>query len=232
MSLTIEEKNKIFKILRDLKNKNCPSDVNIINTCTNPIPVYFCDPTQEYDKEILCAPDGTRIVVVTTYSSTGIPSSIAYNLDGTIYSGTISELRTCDIDLESDPIIICINGITAYQWVVKKDGEPTGDVYYTNKFGALIGIPVDFTLGECSLCDPKQESFIGNNSTLTEFNSIAIFIPKCCTITYMTSAGTVTIPSQSNPWMYSQSFECNVTGYNISASCDINNITTTLTKTK
>ena len=228
MSFTIEEKNKIFKTLRDIKNsKSCPTDVTVLNTCDNPIPVYFCDPSKEFDHQILCTPDGTKIIVVTTYSSTGVPSSIAYNLDQSLYTGDINLLTNCDIDLESDPIIICINGVAA-----KKNGVPTGDVYYTDKFGVLIPAPAIFTFGECVLCSPKQESFLGNNPTLTEFNSISVDIPKCCSVTITHSAGTITLLPKQQNWIYTQSFDCMLTDYSITSTCDVNLINTILIKTK
>ncbi len=233
MSFTIEEKNKIFKTLRDIKNsKSCPTDVTVLNTCNNPIPVYFCDPSKEFDHQILCAPDGTKVIVVTTYSSTGVPSSIAYNLDQSLYTGDINLLTNCDIDLESDPIIICIDGVSAIQWVVKKNGVPTGDVYYTDKFGVIISAPAVFTFGECVLCSPKQESFLGNNPTLTEFNSISVDIPKCCSVTISHSAGTITLLPKQQNWIYTQSFECMLTNYSITSTCDVNLINTILIKTK
>ena len=233
MSFTIEEKNKIFKTLRDIKNsKSCPTDVTVLNTCDNPIPVYFCDPSKEFDHQILCTPDGTKVIVVTTYSSTGIPSSIAYNLDQSLYIGDINLLTNCDIDLESDPIIICIDGVSAIQWVVKKNGVPTGDVYYTDKFGLLIPAPAIFTFGECVLCSPKQESFLGNNPTLTEFNSISVDIPKCCSVTITHSAGTITLLPKQQNWIYTQSFDCMLTDYSITSTCDVNLINTILIKTK
>ena len=233
MSFTIEEKNKIFKTLRDIKNsKSCPTDVTVLNTCDNPIPVYFCDPSKEFDHQILCTPDGTKVIVVTTYSSTGIPSSIAYNLDQSLYIGDINLLTNCDVDLESDPIIICIDGVSAIQWVVKKNGVPTGDVYYTDKFGVLIPAPAIFTFGECVLCSPKQESFLGNNPTLTEFNSISVDIPKCCSVTITHSAGTITLLPKQQNWIYTQSFDCMLTDYSITSTCDVNLINTILIKTK
>ena len=233
MSFTIEEKNKIFKTLRDIKNsKSCPTDVTVLNTCDNPIPVYFCDPSKEFDHQILCTPDGTKVIVVTTYSSTGIPSSIAYNLDQSLYIGDINLLTNCDVDLESDPIIICIDGVSAIQWVVKKNGVPTGDVYYTDKFGLLIPAPAIFTFGECVLCSPKQESFLGNNPTLTEFNSISVDIPKCCSVTITHSAGTITLLPKQQNWIYTQSFDCMLTDYSITSTCDVNLINTILIKTK
>lgn len=233
MSFTIEEKNKIFKTLRDIKNsKSCPTDVTVLNTCNNPVPVYFCDPSKEFDHQILCTSDGTKIIVVTTYSSTGVPSSIAYNLNQSLYTGDINLLTNCDIDLESDPIIICIDGVSAIQWIIKKNGVPTGDVYYTDKFGVLIPAPAIFTFGECVLCSPKQESFLGNNPTLTEFNSISVDIPKCCSVTITHSAGAITLLPKQQNWIYTQSFECMLTDYNITSTCDVNLINTILIKTK
>ena len=233
MSFTIEEKNKIFKTLRDIKNsKSCPTDVTVLNTCNNPVPVYFCDPSKEFDDQILCAPDGTKIIVVTTYSSTGVPSSIAYNLDQSLYTGDINLLTNCDIDLESDPIIICIDGVSAIQWIIKKNGVPTGDVYYTDKFGVIIPTPTLFTFGECVLCSPAQQSFTGNAATLAEFNSVYVDIPECCSVTITHSAGSITLPSKKVNWVYTQKFDCMLSNYTITSTCDISLVHTILIKTK
>ena len=111
-----------------------------------------------FDKTILCDKNTfNKVIVVTSYSELGVPTSIAYNIDGSLYTGDITtDLVTCDIDLESDEIIICIEGEAAVQWVVKKDGIPTGEVYYTDKTGQLITAPTDFTIGECPDCTNIQ----------------------------------------------------------------------------
>lgn len=211
-----------------------PSTVEITNDCTKPVPVFFCDPQKEFDKTILCDKNTfAKVVVVTEYSSTGVPTSTAYNLDGSLYTGDIvNDLTLCEVDLESDDIIICANGVGLVQWVVKKNGVPTGEIYYTDKFGVLVSTPADFTYGECQLCLPLQEGFMGDAATLAEFDSIYIDIPKCCSVTYTTSAGTVTLPAKEQNWIFTQSFNCFVSSYKISATCDVNLIFSLLTKTK
>jgi hypothetical protein len=80
-------------------------------------------------------------------------------------------------------------------------------------------------------CDPQVESFQGNAATLTTFNEIDLFVPKCCEITVTTSAGTFTIPSQPSPFNFCKKFDCLVSGYSIAGDC-ISDVYTLLTKTK
>lgn len=80
-------------------------------------------------------------------------------------------------------------------------------------------------------CDPAVESFLGDNATLVNFNSMELFIPKCCEVTVNTSAGSFTLPAQSQKWFYCKEFGCNITEYEIVADCT-DDITTILTRTK
>ena len=118
--------------------------------------------------------------------------------------------------------ILFVNGIeesTSTFWVqdgVKLDTIPSGNI-----IDCVNELP----------CVPAQESFLGNNATLTEFNQFTVFIPKCCAVTISTSAGNITLPAQETSWVYADKFECNLTNYSIVSSC-VDIITTVLTKTK
>lgn len=97
---------------------------------------------QEFDKQILCDPDGTRVVAVVSYSATGVPTPTIYTLAGALYAGDPQRLTDCMLaGEESDALEWCDNGVNVTQWVVKCGGEPTGDVFWTNAAGAVITVP-------------------------------------------------------------------------------------------
>src|SRR5690606_18721937 len=74
-------------------------------------------------------------------------------------AGQLNCLGTTANGLESDPQIICINGVTAIQWVVKDNGQPNGVVHYTDVNGAVIPAPAPgtFTLGPCGGTEENVE---------------------------------------------------------------------------
>lgn len=130
--------------------------LNVIQTVPNPSAVQLVKicPVDEFVNTILCepAPGTGKVLVVTKLSATGIPTSLAYNIDSTPYVGDINLLIACPgINLSSDPVDWCAAGVNVIQWVVKDDGEPTGDVYWTNaQTGAPIPAPIGATRGVCA----------------------------------------------------------------------------------
>jgi hypothetical protein len=103
-----------------------------------------CDPgTDDFDSFIRCDPNtGDSIIVVVSYSTAGVPTATAYNLDGSPYGGLLSDLVQCpDADLESDPLPWCDNGQNVTQWIVKSNGQPNGTVYWTDANGIVIPPP-------------------------------------------------------------------------------------------
>lgn len=120
-----------------------------------------CPGDTEFDHQVLCAPDGTKVVVVVTYEPlTGVPTSSFYDLSGIAWTGDPATLRTCDEDIESDPVIWCSGGQEYTQWVVKSDGVPTGEIYWTDSLTGTIqsAAPPAPTLGACGCIN---EPFIG-----------------------------------------------------------------------
>lgn len=106
---------------------------------------------KEFDKTILCALNGDKVIVVTTYDPiTGVPTTIPYNLDGTVYIDAISSLVNCpDSDTESDRVQGCDGGVSVSKWVAKIDGVPTGTVYYTDDTTNAVVTPTSWTEGSC-----------------------------------------------------------------------------------
>jgi hypothetical protein len=115
--------------------------------------------TPDYDTMTLCDPANSNapVVVVTTYSATGVPTSAFYTVAGAVWAGVNSTLVACGGGgSESDPIAWCSSGLEVTQWVVKNAGQPTGIVYWTNAAGAVIAAPaIGPTLirGVCAVAD-------------------------------------------------------------------------------
>lgn len=110
-----------------------------------------CPDELEFDHSVMCALDGTKVIVVTKYSPTGVPTASFYTLAGASYVGDPALLVACDIDVESDPLPWCDAGQDVTQWVVKSDGAPTGTVFWTDYVGAIIAAPVAATRGVCAV---------------------------------------------------------------------------------
>lgn len=126
--------------------------------CLLPLHVKICNPS-EFDKVILCDPvNGNRIIVVSSYSNAGVPTSVAYNLDGSVYAGAITALVACSSSLESDDVVMCdagtgINPVatTFLRWVIKDRGEPTGDVFDTTLAGVPYAPVGAVSIGQCNI---------------------------------------------------------------------------------
>lgn len=112
-----------------------------------------CPNDTEYDNSILCVPaTGQRVVVVVSYSQTGIPTALAYTLAGAPYVGNINELVVCELDIESDSVDWCFNNADVIQWINKTNGLPNGEVYWTNAVGVVIPAPPQGSLLLKGIC--------------------------------------------------------------------------------
>jgi len=103
---------------------------------TNYKPILRCNPLD-------------NSLVIGAFSFDGSIWTLNYYLeDGSDYGGP-TPVQCNDVELESDPMDICINGVEATQWTVKENGEPTGQVFYTNINGVIITAPLTFIKGKC-----------------------------------------------------------------------------------
>lgn len=101
-----------------------------------------------YKPILRCNPNDNSLVIG-AFSFNGSLWTLNYYLeDGSDYSGP-TPVQCNDVELESDPMDICINGVEATQWTVKENGEPTGQVFYTNINGVIITAPLTFIKGKC-----------------------------------------------------------------------------------
>ena len=109
----------------------------------------------KYDSIKLCDPaSGLPVIVVVGYDADGVPTATAYTVSGAQWSGDIDSLVPCDTpELESDPIDWCIDGKDYTQYVVKRDGMPTGSVIWTDPSGAVVADPIpSATLAQKGAC--------------------------------------------------------------------------------
>jgi len=174
----------------------------VVQTVPNPNTVQLvkiCAPDAEYDHVWLCDPTtGDRINVVTTYSLTGIPSSVAYTVTGGTWSGSIASLVVCpDSDVESDFVLMCDGGTTFLRWVIKKDGVPTGVVFDTDLSSAPYTVVSAPTVGECALS--KLRIYLERNVGVVSISDIvaATGSDKILSVTVKQIAATGSVTADS-----------------------------------
>ena len=112
---------------------------------------------KEADKFIKCDPvTGETKVIVVTYDANFVPISTAYNLDGTVYAGSLAALIECpDVELESDYEEFCDGGVDFMRWYIKQDGIPTGQYFDTTLLGLPYTASPAAVVGACSdICTP------------------------------------------------------------------------------
>lgn len=145
--------------------------------------------------------------------------------------------RQCSVDYElvqncfEDPDT-CETYTQLITFLFRDGQEEQSSVSWIFPDGTITDTPPP-GLRPCTLdcnCNPATESFTGNNATLDQFNSYQIIAPPCCELTITTSAGTITLPPQPNPYSFTQDFKCSITDYEISGPC-IDDVTTILTRT-
>jgi hypothetical protein len=123
--------------------------------------VVLCRDERRFDREkqLLCNKDtGETVFVLTIFDDQALPGTPpaveAYTLDGAVYAGAVSELVKCpDVDVESDAIEMCSGGTPFIRWVVKKDGQPTGQAFDTTLGGASYTPDEVVTIGPCPVTE-------------------------------------------------------------------------------
>jgi hypothetical protein len=119
------------------------------------LPVRIC--TDDKDFELACGKDKTTgNQIQTAYRNEAGGPVVLWRLDtvtGLPWTGNpATDLEACGgSGLESDDDDVCVAGQSLRRHTVKKDGKPTGDVYYTDSTGALVDIPADAIVvtGKC-----------------------------------------------------------------------------------
>jgi len=185
----------------------------------------FCtgapDATESFSYSLVCTDQGNKLLKVN--NTTGVTSVL--NLDGSASTAVVQDCST----LESDAAVICVLGTPALMWVVKENGVPNGDVYFTDAFGIVIPTPPFFTLGQCEVdtCTPTISDAFGDDlSTLLPGTSFVITKPDCCRVQIVTSAGTFTL-REKETYYGTTDFNCPITITSvaiISGSCSTQNV--------
>lgn len=162
--------------------------------------VQLCDSAKDYEKVILCdVTTGHKIAVITDFTDPTSPAVTYWDINASAaWTGSIDDLEACpDTDLESDPIEMCDGTSTFLRWIVKSNGEPTGEKFDTNLTGAPYTVVDEAlaTLGKCEAeCVPTISSTFGDNlSVLLPGTTISVQKPTCCALKVMTSAGSFLI---------------------------------------
>jgi hypothetical protein len=163
--------------------------------------VFYTKPCpSDADFELACGKDpATGHQVQTAYKIVNGEFVLIKRWDtttGAEWTGDPTTLEDCGgTKLESDGRDVCVNGENLTQWIVKKDGIPTGTVYYTSVTGQLVDVAPDaeVTIGVCQIatvCEPTISSAPGDTLTgLLPGHSVAIQKASCCAIKVTTSAG-------------------------------------------
>lgn len=123
--------------------------------------VKFCTPTGEFDREYstLCAPDGTKVLVVTAWDKTAplatAPVVETYTLAGTAYTGNRALLVDCaaeKLDVVTEEY--CVGGFQ-YERTSFYDVSATPPVLsatlWRDQSGSSVSDPGPGTVGQCPL---------------------------------------------------------------------------------
>jgi hypothetical protein len=172
--------------------------------------VQLCDPSQDRELVKRCDPD-TGAEILFQWDVTTTPPTLLSATDlttGAAWAGDAATLVSCGGPaLESDDRDVCVDGVSLSQWVVKKDGEPTGVVYYTDAAGQLVAVPATavITVGACAAAalEPEISDGFGDDlGTLLPsdnfiFDATAACSTPPCVFEIVTDAGTFRIRAGS-----------------------------------
>jgi hypothetical protein len=134
--------------------------------------------------------------------------------------------------LESDDDDVCVDGEFLRRHIVKKDGKPTGVVWYTDQStGALVSPPPGAVLvpGKCETAPVQSvSSATANNlSGLLPGTSFSFLKTAACDVRVTTSVGSFIIPADATSYC-TQTFKAPfaVTGLEVvDGTCDLSTIT-------
>lgn len=189
-------------------------------------PIAYCDAGETTGFTAFVLDEESQAVLPVYFDSTGQPTGIAptgtpcdLNKD---YEFKFFTEDKCDEDGNKVKEVLCISYI---------NGEEVSNETFWIVNGVKINTePIGLTTCEKE-CSPSIESFMGDSATLTEYNQIEVFLPKCCNVTIITSAGNFTIPASPNKQYYTKKFDCFLTSYSITSDCEVDTIMSILTKT-
>ena len=190
--------------------------------------------------EIVCVEENDSLYLISV-DTASIPATIqVFDSSGNDVTGTVTPIRCQDITVDTEKEFFCIDGLDfTRNDCIKKDENGvflSVESFWQDRNGIVVLDPTAgatlVSKGACKICNPAWESFTGSNATLAGWNKLSLFVPKCCAVQITTSAGTIQLPAQPSAWNFCEVFECLVTGFELTSTngCDINEITTILTK--
>lgn len=200
--------------------------------------VQLCTPPKDIEKVVLCDKNTDhKVAVISDLTDPAAPIVTFWDLNtGAPWTGAIDDLVQCpDVDLESDPMEMCDGGVEFLRWIVKKDGEPTGAKFDTDKAGApyVVTDEANVSFGKCVaavVCEPTISSAPANTlAGLLPGTSVSVQKTNCCTLKVTTSAGSF-IVSKDVTGYSTGDFKCpvTVTGVEIlSGTCDLADVIVT-----
>ena len=197
--------------------------------------VQLCDTAKDYEKTILCdTVTGHKVSVITDFTDPLAPEVTYWDINlGAAWTGDVADLEACpDTDLESDAIEMCDEGVTFLRWIVKANGEPTGESFDTDLTGAPYEVADEalVLVGVCVACNPTISSaFADDLSALLPGNTISVQKSDCCSLRVQTSAGDFLIAKRAVAFSTS-TFNCPVTVTGVvveSGACDLADVIVT-----
>lgn len=202
-------------------------------------PSAGADKTLDYEVITLCTEDGAQVLL--QYNVSVAPPVIVAMVDlstGAAWTGDVTTLQPCGSNAESDPVLMCDNGVQFLRHIVKKDGEPTGVKFDTKLDGTIYTVTdeASVTYGECkAACTPDISSATADDlSGLRPGHSISIQKDACCKLNVSTSAGDFMVAKNVTGYAIG-GFECpvSVTGVDVlEGTCALADIIVTVQKLK
>jgi len=132
---------------------DCPQEVVVVPSLA-PAAATF-----DREFQVMCAPDGTRVMVRDVSSSAAAPGTVPvlefYTLAGGAWAGDPATLSTCDVDddvLEITPLQGCLNGVEIQGIALVTDSMPPTVIgeLWRGPLGVWGVLPAGATVGACA----------------------------------------------------------------------------------
>ena len=109
--------------------------VQVVQPPGQVLKVQLCDAPKDIEKVVLCDKNtGHKVAVISDLTDPLAPVVTTWDLNAAApWVGSMANLEACPgVEMESDQVEMCDNGVTFLRWVVKSNGEPTGDKFDTD----------------------------------------------------------------------------------------------------
>lgn len=143
--------------VRSINNKLCENssstqEVEVINDCTKPIPVFFCEPDTKIDPEVVCLSNDGGSTIVTGWEvfdvSTNPPTSTLY-IGGTVVTGY--NVVPCSNSKDREIITVCVDG-KKWTKIIVFEGDLPISFLWLDETDTPVANP-DVTLIDNANCD-------------------------------------------------------------------------------